>query len=181
MAKVSRQQADFRFVLRDGDRHALITSVTVRGLDYYVVERFVGGKVLRQSLHRLGQSHTYVFGERPIPASQGKPMDEFAGISAVWASSLDGVAVLRDWSYTPSPDRPNRRLNLVVPTDALPPLSSLNVWLMQGGQDAELKREWERRYDHIVASAYVAWVEPHLAVVVSAVTRLPGGIIAASS
>jgi hypothetical protein len=174
-----KQQGNLRFALSNGDRHALITSVIVRSLDYYVVERFLGGKVLRQSLHRLGQTHTYVFGQRPIPASEGKPMDEFAGIRSVWGSSLNAVAVLRDWTYKPSPDRPNRRLNLVVPADALPPLSSVDIWLVQRGREAELAAEWERRYDHIVASATMRWVEPQVAVVVKAVTKLPDGMIAA--
>lgn len=131
---VRKQQGEFRLVLSDGGRHALITSVTVQGLDYYVVERFTGGKVLRQRLHRLGQSHTYVFARRPIPATQGKPMDEFAGIRSVWGSSLNGVAALRDWTYKPSADRPNRRINLVVPTEALLPLTSVDVWLVQSGR-----------------------------------------------
>jgi hypothetical protein len=175
-----KQRGDFRLVLSDGGRHALITSVIVRGLDYYVVERFIGGKVLRQSLHRLGQSHTYVFGRRPIPATQGKPMDEFAGIRSVWGSSLNGVAALRDWTYKPSADRPNRRINLVVPTQALLPLTSVDVWLVQNGRDQELKAEWERRYDQVIASAQMSWVEPQVAVVVKAVTRLPDGMIAAA-
>jgi hypothetical protein len=175
---VRKQKGKFRLVLSDGDRHALITSVTVHGLDYYVVERFVGGNELRQSLHEHGQSHTYVLGDRPIPASQGKPMREFAGIRSVWGSSLNAVSELRDWSYRPSPDRPHRRLNLLVPIDALLPMSSVDVWLVQGGRDAELKAEWARRYDHIVASAEMAWVEPQVAVVVSATTRLPPGAFA---
>jgi len=175
-----KQEGEFRLVLADGSRHALITSVTVQGLDYYLVERFVGGKVLRQSMHRLGQSHTYVFGERPIPAKQGKPMAEFSGIRSVWGSSLGAALVLRDWTYVPKADRPNRRLTLVVPIASLPPLSSVNAWLMQTGREGELRGEWERRYDHIIASAQMTWVEPKVAVVVSAATALADRMIAAA-
>jgi hypothetical protein len=61
----------------------------------------------------------------------------------------------------------------------LPPLSSVDIWLVQRGREAELAAEWERRYDHIVASATMRWVEPQVAVVVKAVTKLPDGMIAA--
>jgi hypothetical protein len=118
MAKMTKQVAELRVVIGDDNRHALITSVTVRGLDYYVVEKFKGGAVLRQSLHELGQSHTYALGKRSIPASMGKAMHAFTGIRSVWGSSLSGLD-LRDWSYVPRADRPNRRLTLVVGIDAL--------------------------------------------------------------
>jgi hypothetical protein len=44
---------------------------------------------------------------------------------------------------------------------------------MQRGRDAELRAEWQRRYERIVATAQVDWVEPQVAVVISAVTKLP--------
>jgi hypothetical protein len=173
-----KQQAEFRLVLRDDNRYAMVTSVTVQGLDYYVVDKFKGG-VLRQSLHEMGQSHTYVLGERVAPANTGKPMRAFTGIRSVWGSSLSAAPALRDWTYVPKADRPNRRLTLVVPMEVLPPLSSVDVWLVQGGREAELAAEWESRYHNIVASATMEWVEPKVAVVVKAVTKLPEGMLPA--
>jgi hypothetical protein len=174
-----KQQGEFRLVLRDDDRYALVTSVTVQGLDYYVVDKFKGG-VLRQSLHELGQSHTYVVGERVAPPNMGKPMSAFTGIRSVWGASLSAAVALREWTYVPKADRPNRRLTLVVPIEAVPPLSSVDIWLVQRGREGELRAEWEQRYDLIVASAQMSWVEPQVAVVVKAVTRLPDGVVAAT-
>ena len=167
----TKQEAHLRVVLQDGNRYALVASASLQGHDLYCVTPFAKGVTLTQSLHASGHGHTRVMNKQRLNFPLGNRLDEFSGFRPLWGCSLSAPE-LRDWSYVPKPDRKHRRTTLTVPSDQLPRLSSLELWLAERRCHSTMEITWQRRYDRVVATAVAHWTEPELAAVIYA-TGLP--------